>query len=452
MTLVEAIREKYCSGLNSEDLECEMFIHTSSGLNLPVTLVGQDSIVKQQSVLDELKAVYLNGSELSTVGPPGDVSTSVPKIVELDLSSTLLSSWQEVLKLEKELSELRLLDLSRNEIDWTRGLPSPVPAPTTIFAHLRALILNSCSCDWETIAGVAEKIPNLREIHLAGNRIASLASLVPASSSFALIEAIHLEDNLIEDWSEVERLGSLPHLRRLNLSNNLLVEADHYTATRRPAGFQSLQTLFLTGNCLKTWSDIDALEHFDSLTEVRVSKCEFLKDLDMIASRLGVIARLPKITRLNGSAVTAKERTDAEIGYLGEILTNAVGKEMESIEAAHPQFKRLLESYGNINKNVVRGGGPGCDRTTIGKTLLSLEIRLVESLANIKAIDSKKKKLPSNLVLAKAKVLMQRLFKLSQAPTVFLHCEAPYELVHLEDTLQQLGVEDGQTLLVIDSS
>lgn len=63
-SLVDAVREKYCGGV-SQDLECEMFIHTSSNLRLPVTLVGQDSIVKQQSVLDELKAVYLNGSKFS---------------------------------------------------------------------------------------------------------------------------------------------------------------------------------------------------------------------------------------------------------------------------------------------------------------------------------------------------------------------------------------------------
>ena len=81
VTLVDAIREKYCGGLDEEDLECEMFIHTSSGLNLPVTLVGQDSIVRQQSVLDELTAVYINGSNFSkSVRSP--LSLSLPSFLD----------------------------------------------------------------------------------------------------------------------------------------------------------------------------------------------------------------------------------------------------------------------------------------------------------------------------------------------------------------------------------
>ena len=64
-SLVEEIKYKYCGSLDEDELECDMFIHTSSNHRLPVTLVGQDSILRQQSVLDELKAVYLNGSNLT---------------------------------------------------------------------------------------------------------------------------------------------------------------------------------------------------------------------------------------------------------------------------------------------------------------------------------------------------------------------------------------------------
>ena len=50
-------------------------------------------------------------------GPAGEVSEVVPKIAELDLSSTLLGSWREVARLSAELPRLTLLDISRNDID-----------------------------------------------------------------------------------------------------------------------------------------------------------------------------------------------------------------------------------------------------------------------------------------------------------------------------------------------
>ncbi|QDZ24039.1 tubulin-specific chaperone E [Chloropicon primus] len=448
VTLVEAIREKYCGGVSSEDLECDMFIHTSSNHRLPVTLVGQDSIVRQQSVLEELKAVYLNGSDLNRIGPTGVVSESVPKISELDLSSTLLSSWSEVAKLSQELPRLELLDISRNEINWAASAPE-LSSAGAIFQNLTALVLNNCCAEWVTVAGIAGRMPSLKELHLAGNRIVSLGC-DNLELSLGKIEVLHLEDNRIADWAEVKRLSALTCLKKLNMSGNLLTDVDKYSEAHRP-GFVALETLFLSGNVLQSWEDIDAFDHFESLKEIRVSSCKFLEGLDMIASRLGVIARLPRVSRLNGSVITPKERVDAEIGYLTEILTESVGKEIKDIEATHPQFKRLLASYRNINKNTVKGGGAGSsgDRTTIAKTLLAVEISLVTSLDTKEAVTTIKKKLPSNLMLNKFKVLVQRLFKVSGASIYIDREDAPEELLHAEDTLQQLGVEEGQRLLVV---
>lgn len=317
---------------------------------------------------------------------------------------------------------------------------------------MRALVLNNCLVDWQTVACISANIPNLRELHVAGNRIASLRC-EDVERSFGGVEALHLEENLISDWSEVETLASLPRLKKMYLGSNLLTEIARYSEENRP-GFGALETLFLSDNALGSWADVDALHHLQGLKEVRVSGCKFLEKLDMVASRLSVIARLPNVTRLNGSAVTNKERVDAEIGYLGEILTESVGKEVREVEAKHPQFQRLLKSYGNINKNVARGGAGGVqDRTTIGKTLLALKISCVAALGDPQPLSEIKKKLPSNLTLNKLRTLLQRLFKVSGA-RVFLRREGddePEELVHGEDTLQQLGVENGHSLLVTES-
>jgi len=253
-------------------------------------------------------------------------------------------------KLSEELPNLQLLDISRNEIGWAKPLPLP---PGPLFSNLRSLVLNNCYVDWETVMSIAVKTQKLCELHVAGNSIRSLACDKNICSCLGALEALHLEDNLVQDWSEVKRLSTLPKLKKLNLSGNLLAEIESYSEDNKP-GFALLTTLFLQNNSLKDWKDIDTLDHFESLTEVRVSGMPLFEGLDMINSRQGVAARLPRLKRLNGSTVTEKERVDAEIDYLSEVLTESVGKEIKDIAAKHPRFPALLKSYGNINVNSCR--------------------------------------------------------------------------------------------------
>ena len=363
---------------------------------------------------------------------------------ELDLSSTLVSSWQEVVKLSDELPKLRLLDISRNEIVWT-SLEIP---KTPIFQNLRSLILNNCFfADWKTAMSVTSKIQGLAELHMAGNSIRDL-QCEDIIASVGKVEVLHLEDNLIQDWSEVKKLSKLPRLRKLNLSGNLLTGIERYSENNKPH-FASLTTLFLQNNSLDSWADISALDHFESLTEIRVSGIPLIEKLDMITARMNVAARLPRIKQLNGSSVTQKERADAEIGYLSSILSEAAGKEIKELESQHPRFSALLKSYGNINLNALPSNAATTDRTTISKTLLSLELSSIESLETMQVIKSVKKKLPSNLTLSKLKVLCQRLLGIPTGnQAVYIKREEPEELIHNEDTLQQLGVAEGQSLLI----
>ena len=198
------------------------------------------------------------------------------------------------------------------------------------------------------------------------------------------------------------------------------------------------------------------MDHFESLTEVRVSGMPLFEGLDMINSRQGVAARLPRLKRLNGSTVTEKERVDAEIDYLSEVLTESVGKEIKDIAAKHPRFPALLKSYGNINVNMLPSSKASNDRTTISKTLLSLELSLVADLQDGETIKSVKKKLPSHLTLSKFKTLCQRLLGVPASSQVVYvkrdDPEATYEeLIHEEDTLQQLGVCDGNCVRILES-
>lgn len=72
-------------------------------------------------------------------GEAGELSTSAPSLQDLDLSSNLLSRWQDVDALCTELPRLHTLNLSYNFLRL-----SDVP-PSNQFPNMRRLVLNHCS-------------------------------------------------------------------------------------------------------------------------------------------------------------------------------------------------------------------------------------------------------------------------------------------------------------------
>ena len=208
----------------------------------------------------------------------------LPSLTELDLSENLISSWSFVAELATALPSLRALNLSGNRLALpsladAAALPSLPGLPG--LAGLQTLVLNGCGVGWEQAVAVARQLPSLRELHLCGNRLASLQlpaaspsaaaaaaagleglSLSPgdpaASSSgvdssdggigssssgssstrdstaallaaaFPQLELLDLEDNALASWhADVALLGQLPRLSSLLLSGNRLADVQY---------------------------------------------------------------------------------------------------------------------------------------------------------------------------------------------------------------------------------
>ena len=64
------------------------------------------------SQFDQLASVALRGTYVSTPGKQGEISRSIPNVQELDLSSNLLSSWEDVAGICQQLANLTTLNIS----------------------------------------------------------------------------------------------------------------------------------------------------------------------------------------------------------------------------------------------------------------------------------------------------------------------------------------------------
>ncbi len=281
----------------------------------------------------------------------------LPGLAELDLSGNLISSWAFVAELAAALPGLHTLNLSGNRLALPSlagggattaagtdsmaagmGAPSaaaagshssaaehqqqaqgsseggsgsklPMPAaaayslpagqPTSL-AGIRTLVLNGCGASWQQAVAIAQQLPNLRELHLCNNGMASLQmpgtssseaggkgssggegavatlaglSLSPSAGScssashslcsisqllaaaFPQLEVLDLEGNALSSWTELATLSTLPRLRSLLLSGNRLDDVQYSGGGWEDAHFGGVGL----ASCVKTASRLCCL-------------------------------------------------------------------------------------------------------------------------------------------------------------------------------------------------
>jgi hypothetical protein len=123
-SFLEALREKYASEF--EDLSCLTVSESSRKKAIEISgkvveEVGFDKIRKQLAELKELRIVLLDGllvvGVLSSYDQVQDedaaqkIVETCPKIIELDLSRSLLSRWRDVWEICNQLKHLKRLKL-----------------------------------------------------------------------------------------------------------------------------------------------------------------------------------------------------------------------------------------------------------------------------------------------------------------------------------------------------
>jgi hypothetical protein len=110
-SFVEAVHQKYASEITErrDALVAESQIEISGKV---VEEVGFDKIRQQLAQLHELKIVIVDGLRVAIAEKAERrIKETCPKIIELDLSRNLFEDYQEIMKVCRELENLKILRL-----------------------------------------------------------------------------------------------------------------------------------------------------------------------------------------------------------------------------------------------------------------------------------------------------------------------------------------------------
>lgn len=111
-TFLQALHEKYAPATTADQAQA------SSAQQIVISgkvaeEIGFDKIRKQQAQLHELKIVILDSLRVSSSSAPGEqpISEVCPKVVELDVSRSLVVDFREIVQVCSHLKALRRLGL-----------------------------------------------------------------------------------------------------------------------------------------------------------------------------------------------------------------------------------------------------------------------------------------------------------------------------------------------------
>ncbi|CAO1635967.1 unnamed protein product [Jaminaea pallidilutea] len=268
-------------------------------------------------------------------GRESEMGHILTNVQHLDLSRTLFASWADIAFLSRCLPRLRSIHLHHNRLNGAADIQHGME-------RIEELGLDCTNTEWSVVMQLAPQLPNLKILTVARNGIRSLADSTGSLASLATLEELNLEANELDSWPDIHAaVCVLPSLRRLHLSSNRLHNLEHI-----PDSATKLQVehVSLTGNPMLDLTEcqdmgavrvkLDAL--WSSLYHLDASIAGGLQSLSIhLASmasrnahiaahieresselRLNVIARLPNLTKLNGTVVSPVQRKDAELWWI----------------------------------------------------------------------------------------------------------------------------------------
>lgn len=195
-------------------------------------------------------------------------------------------------------------------------------------------------------------LPNLSVVHLANNDIERLGSPLDHSR----LEEINLQGNCITDWEDVgAALGTLPNLQRLHLTGNRISSI----AVSTRSTLTCLTHLGLDANPLWTCNSNDELKAAYQALYILQDSVPKLTSLNAVLTSsspdfaqasttwsMHVIARLPRLTKLNGTTITPTMRRDAELWWIGHV---------QSVVETRVEEARKSSASETLEVDVVRG-------------------------------------------------------------------------------------------------
>ncbi|KAJ3787316.1 hypothetical protein GGU10DRAFT_374062 [Lentinula aff. detonsa] len=361
VSFLQALKAKYVEDLYGSTSQEKVTLGSSNGA-IEVEAVNLDKIRNKLANLGRIREVSLENEFVSRVDEPGSIRETCPNVHGLDLSSSLLSTWNVVADIAIELPVLQRLALKfvfslMSSIQHFTPLPSrnrfaEVPLDTlkitNSFQSLTDLQLNGCLMSWRQIQHVTSFMPKLVSVELGSNQLCEL-EYDDIPNPHSSIRNINLEGNKCKDWTCICRsLCTYKHLDRVILTANEIDSIPPLTDVSFV--LKELKHISLSSNNINSWNDLDALPIWcPSLTSLSVIGNPLVESGDEVRySRPFIIARIPTLEILDSTAVSARERTDSELLYLSYISRRFSGSNISitQLMREHPRWKELSNKHG----------------------------------------------------------------------------------------------------------
>lgn len=204
------------------------------------------------------------------------------------------------------------------------------------FESIKALALNNTGCQWKVVCSILNRMPNLEELHLSLNNYERI-DLEPTDFKHLALKRLYLCNNpKLTNWEELDKLlVAFPSLEALSIAEcNISQIPDNLDRARE---WRKLCGLNINGWPIKEWPVIERLNQLPSLIDLKCRNLEILNTID--EPRHHLIARLPKLQRLNGSEI--EEREHAEKAFLRFFMANA------HLERPS-RFHELIQIHGEV--------------------------------------------------------------------------------------------------------
>lgn len=246
----------------------------------------------------DISFIAKNESELQ------ELKESLQLTTLLNLSRNLLKSWSDITQIVSIIPALNCLILSGNQLNVTERAENFENNFETleIFAKIQTLVIDNIKCDWIYVTDlICHLVPNLERLDLWENQITKLTT--PSLQSFQSLQYLDLSKNPIESWQEILKLGNLPKLKSLNISNCKLNSIRFDVETGKTKSFPSLTDLILNENQLESWRDVAELNKLSNLSSLMLKRNPICEQEKYDVFFILTISRLEKLTTFNREKV-----------------------------------------------------------------------------------------------------------------------------------------------------
>ncbi|XP_041863700.1 tubulin-specific chaperone cofactor E-like protein [Melanotaenia boesemani] len=419
--------------LSSDEEEVRTFIQVLSEKYNPENFpYGQGVVVLPSPPGSPIKdrlflpsALVLNDCGISKAGDRSIIAAFCAHVLELDLSYNQFKDWGEISTIVSNIPHLDFLNLSMNPLSGVELKPSMAD----VFSRVRRLVLINTQVSWDTVHTLTHHTPELKELFLCLNGYNTVSESQTSCPSLRLLQ---ITGNQLQDWEEVRKFGLLyPNLSTLVLANNSVGSVGDTKETLERL-FPNLCSINLNNSGLSKWEDIERLNFFPKLEEVKAKGLPLLESYSTQERRSLLLAQLPSVMVLNGSAVSNGEREDAERFFI-RFYQDCPEQQLPE------RYHILVSKYGHLAPLAEVDLSPRCTLVDVrwGDRVEAVSLSLEQTVGELKKHLKALLQLPTNGI---------RLFYIDREMCSVL---GPEELKCGTRALHSYSIRDGDEILVV---